>query len=492
MTPHHHVAIVGAGISGIAAAIKLREAGIEDVVLLESAATYGGTWRANTYPGCACDVPSGLYSFSFAPTGNWSRLYGTQPEILAYINEVARGHGLEQITRFGVTVTSADWREDRWHLETSSGPLTATFAIAAAGPWNEPLYPEIPGLDSFEGPVFHSARWDHEVDLAGKRVATVGSGASAVQFVPELQREVAALHVFQRTAHWVLPKPDVPVPPRMRRWLSKSPRVLGALRRVEYGVMETLGLAFHRPRPLMHVVQGIGRAYLRVAVPDAALRKTLTPQYLIGCKRILFSNTYLRALTRENVQVHATAVAEVRGSTVVGADGTTAEVDAIVLGTGFRILDMPLAGIVRGADGRSLAEHWAGSPEAFQGTMVAGFPNAFVVLGPSLGTGHSSAMMIAEAQVAFIVDAIGRAGAEGWSTIEVRPEAQAEYVAEVQRALGSTAYNASACHSYYVDENGRNSFVWPWSTSALVRRVSQFEPSAFTVTRAEQPAAPAA
>lgn len=482
MSTHHEVVVIGAGISGMASAIKLRESGVDDVVILEKADTYGGTWRANTYPGCACDVPSNLYSFSFAPNSDWSRVYGTQPEILAYVDRVARDHGLEEITRFGVEMLGARWDRDLWRIDTTEGELTARFLVAAAGPWNEPKIPDLPGLADFPGEVWHSARWNHDYDLDGKRVAVIGTGASAVQFVPEIAKQVAALHLFQRTAHWVLPKVDHPVPD-VEKWVKRHvPLFERALGAVEYRAMETVGAAFHHPRPLMHALQKIGQAYLRTAVRDKELRAKLTPAYLLGCKRILFSNNYLQSLTRPNVAVHATGVDRVDGSTVVGADGSRAEVDAIILGTGFRILDMPVADLVRGVDGRTLAEHWQGSPEAYLGTVVAGFPNAFVVLGPSLGTGHSSAFTIAESQVSFIVDAVAAVRNERWAALAVRPEAQAAYVDGVQAALAGTAYNAASCHSYYVDANGRNSFSWPWSTGELVRRVSHFDPSHFEIT----------
>jgi cation diffusion facilitator CzcD-associated flavoprotein CzcO len=484
MSEHHEVVIVGAGISGICAAIKLREAGV-DVVILEKAETYGGTWRANTYPGCACDVPSGLYSYSFAPNSDWSRLYGKQPEILAYVDQVARDHGLEAITRFGVEMVGAAWDADtcRWRVDTSAGQIIARHLVAAAGPWNEPKIPDLPGLAEFPDEVWHSARWNHDYDLTGKRVAVIGTGASAVQFVPEIQPEVAELHLFQRTAHWVLPKVDHAVP-GVEKWaIRRLPFAHSALKQVEYTLMEGVGAAFHRPKPLMYGLQAIGQAYLRATVRDAELRAKLTPTYLLGCKRILFSNNYLQSLSRPNVEVHATGVAEVRGSTVIGSDGSRAEVDAIILGTGFHILDMPVAGLVRGADGRTLAEQWNGSPEAYLGTVVAGFPNAFLVLGPSLGTGHTSAFTIAEAQVSYVVDAITSAHREQWSTLTVRPEVQSAYVDEVQAALEGTAYTLASCHSYYIDENGRNSFSWPWSTNELVRRVSAFDPADFTVSR---------
>ncbi|WP_370289289.1 flavin-containing monooxygenase [Nocardioides sp.] len=488
---HVEVAVVGAGISGIAAAIRLRDAGLDgedDLVVLEKAETYGGTWRANTYPGCACDVPSGLYSFSFARTGRWSRVYGTQPEILAYVDRVAREHGLAAITRFGTELLEAAWHDDeaRWHLTTSAGTITARFVVAAAGPWNEPRIPDLPGLADFPGEVFHSAQWNHKHDLRGRRVAVVGTGASAVQFVPEIQPLVEQLHLFQRTAHWVLPKVDARVP-RLGQWaLDRVPLANQAMGAVEYAAMEAVGAAFHHPQPLMRALQGVGEAHLRAVVRDRALREKLTPRYLLGCKRILFSNHYLPSLTRPNVSVHATGVDRVEGSVLVGSDGTRAEVDTIILGTGFHILDMPVADRVRGGasvDGRTLAEVWDGSPEAHLGTTVAGFPNAFIVLGPSLGSGHTSAFTIAEAQVRLVVDAIEAARANDWETLEVRPEVQAAYVAEVQQALDGTAYTGADCHSYYLDDNGRNSFSWPWPTAEFGRRL-RFRPVEYTVTYA--------
>ncbi len=480
MTPHHEVIVIGAGVSGIGAAIKLRERGIEDMVILEKADTFGGTWRANTYPGCACDVPSGLYSFSFAPNPDWGRLFATQPEILAYVDKVARDHGLEQITRFGVEMLDAAWDDQQgvWRIRTSAGELTSTYLIGCAGPWNEPAIPEIDGLADFPGEVFHSARWNHDYDLTGKRVAVVGTGASAIQFVPQIQPQVAELHLFQRTAQWVLPKPDYAVGPIERSAMRRLPFAHQALRGIEYTMMEALGVGFRNPHPLMDAVQSVGRTYLRAVVRDPELRRTLTPDYTIGCKRILFSNNYLQSLTRPNVDVHGTAVTGIRGSTVIGADGSVAEVDAIILGTGFHILDMPVADLIAGADGQTLAQVWQGSPEAYLGTVVSGFPNAFLVLGPSLGTGHSSAFAILEAQVAFIVDAIDHARTADVA-LDVHPEVQLQYVARVQKALGGTVYNAGGCASYYRDVNGRNSFNWPWSTTALIEQVSTFDPAAF-------------
>jgi cyclohexanone monooxygenase len=469
---HHEVVVVGAGVSGVGAAVRLREQGVDDVLVLEAADDVGGTWRANTYPGCACDVPSLLYSYSFAPHPGWSTAFAGQREILAYVRSVVDDHGLRPVIRLGTRLTAARWdpAAGHWRLETDRGELTARFLVAAAGPWNEPRVPDVPGLSSFPGPVFHSARWDHSADLTGKRVVVVGSGASAVQFVPAVQPEVARLHLFQRTAQWVLPKPSYPT-----RWSSRVPGARRVLRGLEYAAMETMGVGIRHPR-LIAPLQAAAAAYLRSVVRDPVLRAALTPDYTLGCKRILFSSSYLQALTRPGVAVHPTAVTSVEGSTVVGADGTRVEADVIILGTGFRILDMPLGEIVHDAGGRSLSDHWAGSPEAHQGTLVPGFPNLFLLLGPGLGTGHTSAFTILEAQLELVCSAV-QAARDAGVTVEVRREAHERFVASLQAALAGTVYNAGGCRSYYLDENGRNSFSWPWSTRRLVRRVSRFEPA---------------
>ena len=481
----HEVVVIGAGISGIGAGVRLRQAGITDFVILEAAHEVGGTWRANTYPGCACDVPSRLYSYSFAPNPEWTRTFAGQQEILDYVQRVARDHRLEEHTRLGVRMERAQWDAGagRWRLETSAGPLSCRFLVAGAGPWNEPNLPDLPGLADFPGPVFHSARWDHDVPLAGSRVAVIGTGASAVQFVPQIRQQAQHVHLFQRTAQWVLPKPDHYVP-RAERWAMRAvPGSRAAVRAVEYAGLEAVGLALRHPR-FVKILEGVGRAYLRAVVRDPALRAKLTPSYALGCKRLLLSNDYLQALTQPNVSLHASAVERVEGRKVVGADGSRAEVDAIILGTGFRILDMPLAEHLHDEHGTSLAQHWRGSPEAYLGTMSPVLPNAFLLLGPSLGTGHSSAFTILEAQLDLVMSAISAVRDDVVATIRVRREAHETYVAEVQDALGGTVYNTGGCRSYYFDSNGRNSFSWPWSTGALVRRVSRFEPDDFEIAKA--------
>ncbi|QUQ72138.1 flavin-containing monooxygenase [Kutzneria sp. CA-103260] len=475
-TGEYEVVVIGAGASGIGAAVRLLDQGVRDFVVLEKGNAVGGTWRDNTYPGCGCDVPSRLYSYTFAPNPEWSRVFAKQPEILAYLGDTATRFGVTSHLRLGVEVHEARWDAAalRWRLSTSDGEITARAIIAAAGPWHTPNLPDIPGLQDFDGPVFHSSRWDHDVDLTGKRVAVVGSGASAVQFVPAIAPAVRQLHLFQRTPQWVLPKPDHHIP-QVERRLLRWHRARAALRGLEYRTLEGLGFAFRHLRT-QPVLRAIAKAHIRRAISDPSLRRKVTPDYPVGCTRPLVSNDYYPALTRPNVQVHATGVAEIRGNTVIAADGTTAEVDAIILGTGFRILDLPIAERVFDADGASLADHWQGSPQAYLGTTVAGFPNLFLVLGPSVGV-INSAFVLIEAQLTYIMNALRHLR----TTLEVRRPVQDAFNARVQAALPGTAYHAGGCRSYYIDANGRNSFSWPWSTDRVIELLGRFDPADYRV-----------
>jgi cyclohexanone monooxygenase len=484
------VAVIGGGMSGIGAAIHMRRAGIEDFVVLERAAEPGGTWRDNTYPGCACDVPTALYSYSFAPKPDWSRAFAPQGEIRRYLLDVAAEHGVGDRIRCGADVLAADWDESRrrWLLRTSGGEYAARVLVSATGPWSEPVIPELPGLDSFGGKVFHSSRWDHEHDLDGAEVAVIGSGASAVQFVPAIQSRVKRLRLFQRTAHWVLPKADRPLGPRAHRMFHRYPAAQRALRGGIYYSSELIGLAMRNPR-LLAPLQRAGLAHLRRTVPDPELRRILTPAYTLGCKRLLFSNEWYPALVRPNVEVVPHAVEEVRPNAVVGADGVERAADTIVLGTGFTITDLPIAARVRGREGRSLDEAWAGSPTGYLGSVVHGFPNFFLLLGPNIGNGHSSAIMLAETQIGYMVEALAAMSRRGLDSVEVRADVQERFNAEVQSRLRGTVWNAGGCTSYYIDANGRNSTMFPGSTIELRRRLSRFEPGDFaTNAPAPEPA----
>jgi cation diffusion facilitator CzcD-associated flavoprotein CzcO len=482
------VAIVGAGLSGIGAVIMLRRAGIGDVVAFERAGEVGGTWRDNTYPGCACDVPSALYSFSFAPNAAWGRLYAGQPEIRAYARRIARDHGAAEHVVTGADVLDARWDEDaqRWRIETTRGTWTARAVISATGPWSEPVLPEVPGLDAFAGTLFHSSRWDHEHDLSGERVAVIGTGASAVQFVPKIQPRAGQVTVYQRTAQWVLPKPDRGITAFEQALYRRAPLTQRALREAMYYSFELAGFAERNPRA-MGGFQRIARRHLERNVKDPQLRAALTPDHTLGCKRILFSNDWYRALTQRNVELVPSAVAEVRAGGLVDADGVERAADTLILGTGFGITEMPIAGRVTGRDGRTLEETWDGSPTGYLGTVISGFPNFFMVLGPNVGNGHTSATVLIEMQVAFAIEALKALERDGLASADVRPAVQDAFNAEVQRRLQGTVWNAGGCRSYYLDRNGRNSTIYPGSTLELRRRM-RFEPADYALVPARAPA----
>lgn len=477
------VLILGAGFAGVCAGAQLRAAGRYEFVVLDRGDTAGGTWRDNTYPGCACDVPSTLYSFSFAPNPDWSRIFAPQPEIQAYLSDVIDRTGVRPHLRLGVEVQGATWDDEaaRWHVTTSDGDYVARVLISGAGPWHEPLVPDLPGLDRFAGTMFHSSRWNHDHDLRGRHVAVIGSGASAVQFVPKIAPEVGHLDLYQRTPHWVLPKPDGPNPAALRGLYRRWP---AAQRTAHEGLrvaVEGLGWATRHERA-MRPIQRLAERHLARQVPDEQLRAALTPDFTIGCKRILMSNSYYRSLTRENVTVVPHAVTEVRERSVVGADGVEREADTIVFGTGFKILDMPVADLVRGRDGRTMSEVWQGSPRGYLGTTVSGFPNLFVLLGPNLGNGHSSATVLIEQQMRYVVGALEAMDREVADAVDVREDVQRAYNVQVDDALAGTVWNAGGCGSYYFDRNGRNSFMYPWSTLHHRRRTRRFDLSNYRTT----------
>jgi cation diffusion facilitator CzcD-associated flavoprotein CzcO len=479
---HFDTLVIGAGFAGIGAAIKLDEAGFDDFAVLEKSDNVGGTWRDNTYPGCACDVPSAVYQFSFAQNPDWSRGFAEQPEIQAYLEKTAREYGVTDRIHFGTEMLDARWNEEeqRWHVETSAGEYSARVLIAGAGPLHEPNLPHLPGLDRFEGTTFHSARWNHDHDLSGRRVAVIGTGSSAIQFVPEIQPKVDQLYLFQRTAPWVLPKFDRRVPEGERALYRRMPIAQKALRGFLYNTLELVQLAQRRPR----VMDRVGRVVIRHMhrqVNDPELRRALTPNFTLGCKRMLLSNTYYRSLTQPNATLVPHAVTEVRENSVVGADGVEREVDTIIFGTGFHVTDPPIAERVRGSDGRSIADTWRGSPRAYLGTSVSGFPNFFLLIGPNLGNGHSSAIVLIEAQLKYVLDAMRTMRSRAAATVDVRREVQVAYNERVQAALATTVWNAGGCQSYYLDRNGTNSTIYPWTTIDLRRRTSRFRPEDYVL-----------
>jgi cation diffusion facilitator CzcD-associated flavoprotein CzcO len=482
------VAIVGSGFSGLGMAIRLRQAGIEDFVVLERADDVGGTWRDNRYPGCACDVPSHLYSFSFAPNPNWTSTFSPQQEIWDYLRECAQRFGVMDHVRFGHEVRDAAWDDDaqRWRIETSQGTLIAQALVLGTGPLSEPAIPDLPGLDRFEGTTFHSATWDHDHDLDGERVAVVGTGASAIQFVPKIQPRVGRLHVFQRTAPWIMPRPDRPLKAWERRLYRALPAAQLLMRAGIYWARESFVLGFRHPRVMRHG-ERLARRHLARQVRDPELRRKLTPTYRMGCKRVLISNDYLPAMTRENVELVNDAIAEVRPRSIVTADGVEREVDTIVFGTGFHVTDMPAAERVRGRDGLTLAEHWQGSPQAHMGAMVAGYPNLFFLVGPNTGLGHNSIVFMIESQCNYVLSALQLMDERGAAELDVLPEAQAAYNARVQEQMRGTVWTSGGCASWYLDAQGRNTTLWPSFTWPFRERTRRLDPAEYML-RAPRPA----
>jgi cation diffusion facilitator CzcD-associated flavoprotein CzcO len=474
------VAVIGAGFSGLGTAIRLKQCGRDDFVVLERHADVGGTWWANTYPGCACDVPSHLYSFSFAPNPEWTQTYSPQPEIRAYLQRLAARFELYPQIRLGTTVASADWDEEagRWTVETSGGTVSARVLVAGVGPLAEPRIPDLPGLESFEGAVFHSARWDHDHDVTGKRVAAIGTGASAIQFVPAIQPKVAHLSVFQRTPPWVMPHPGRRISERERRLYRRVPALQKLVRASAYLARELLVLGFVKHPRLMQLPERIARRHMRGQVSDPALLERVTPDYTIGCKRVLPSNGWYPALAEPNVELVDTPISEVRARSIVTADGSERAVDTMVFGTGFHVADMPIGNWVRGRGGKLLADAWEGSPRAYLGTAMPGFPNLFVLLGPNTGLGHSSVVYMIESQINHLLDALRVMEDRGAAVAEVEPDVVAAYNRELDAKLETTVWN-TGCASWYLDATGRIPTLWPDWTWRFRQRTRHFDPARY-------------
>jgi len=477
--------IIGAGFAGVGLAIRLQQAGIDDFTILERADSIGGTWRENTYPGCACDVASHLYSFSFAPNPDWSRAYSRQPEILDYVRAVATEHGVERHVVFNTEVHEERWDDDarRWRLTTNRGEITTDVLVTATGPFGAPVLPDVPGLDRFQGPSFHSLNWDHDHDLAGERVAVIGTGASAVQFIPAIQPEVGRLLVFQRTPPWILPRFDRRTSDLERAAMRRLPLLRRALRGALYTMVEGLGLVIFVDQRFARPIEAVGRWQLRRQVPDRALRRSLTPDYTIGCKRAILSDDYLPALTRHNVDVVTDRITEVREHSVVTADGTEHPVDTIIFGTGF---DVPTRQIehIHGRDGRTVGEVYHERPQSYLGTVMAGFPNLFFFLGPFGAAGNQSALFMLESQMAYIVDAVKTMRARGARTVEVRPEAQEAFTAAAEERSRDTVWLTGGCRSYYQTPDGRNAGLWPGWSLDFRRRTRRFDPGPYELEAA--------
>lgn len=478
--------VVGAGFAGLAAAIKLQEDGETDFLVVEKGRDVGGTWRDNTYPGAACDVPSQLYSYSFAPNPDWTMSYSPQPEIQAYLKRVADRSGtLDRFvfeTRFEEAAWDADARRWRSRLRGPDGErtVTSTTLVLAAGGLSEPRLPAIDGIETFQGELFHSARWRHDVDLTGKRVAVIGTGASAIQIVPELQRVADHLDVYQRTAPWVIPRNDRRYGSLERAALRHVPGLQRLYRTGVYWARESYVPAFTIEPRIALPARTAALANIRRGITDPALRAKVTPDYAIGCKRILISNTYYPALDSPDVDLVTDPIAKITGDAVVTADGVERPTDVLVVATGFHTTDLPVTEHVAGRAGRSLAEVWRETGmAAYKGTTVPGFPNLFMLVGPNTGLGHSSMVFVIESQVRYLREAVRALRRRGIAAVEPTPSAFDAWNAGLQRRMRRSVWSTGGCSSWYLDEHGRNTTLWPKATFTFRRQLARFDEEAY-------------
>ncbi|MBN9736821.1 MULTISPECIES: NAD(P)/FAD-dependent oxidoreductase [unclassified Pseudonocardia] len=478
---HSRVAVVGAGFTGLAVGLALLRRGVHDFVLLERADDVGGVWRDNTYPGVGVDTPSPLYQLRAMTNPDWSDLYAPGHEVQDYARRLADSTGLLAHIRFGAAVDSARWdaAAARWRIATPLGAFTADVLVSAAGLVADPKQPDVDGLADFPGPVFHSARWDHSADLTGKRVAVVGTGATAIQLIPELQPQVAELHVLQRTPAWILPKPERPVGDLTRRALAANP----ILSRMQFDLIYVgaeLLAATRRSKLLRETLSRVGRRHLGTQVPDPELRDRLTPDFDYACKRPLVSNHYLPAMCASNTTLHTGGLSHVDGGTVVSGDGTAAEVDAIVLTTGFEVgATAPIARRIQDSSGRSLHDHWGSYPRAYLGMNYPGFPNLFLMQGPNATSGASSTLLFSEAQARYVADAVCRMADEGIRALDVRPEVEERWTRRIRRRSARTVYETGGCTSYYQNGEGHNVVMWPANTAEYQLRTRRFRLAPF-------------
>ncbi|MDV7242813.1 MULTISPECIES: NAD(P)/FAD-dependent oxidoreductase [Rhodococcus] len=483
---HVHTLVVGAGFAGMGLAARiLRSRPEADVLIIERGYDVGGTWRDNTYPGCACDVPTSLYSFSFAPSADWSHTFARQPEIYRYLKKVAADTGILSRVVTDCALEQADWDDAKavWHVRTSRGSLTADVVVAATGALSTPSIPDMPGLDTFGGTTFHSATWNHDHDLTGERVAVIGTGASAMQFVPEIAPRAKHVTVFQRTPAWVIPRLDRVLSDPEKRLYRRIPLVQKAVRASVYSFREALGGVLAHATGLLPLFEMVARAHLRRQVRDPELRQKLTPDFTIGCKRMLLSNDWLRTLDRPDVTLVDAGLAGITEDGVVDAVGNEHKVDTIIFATGFTPTEPPVAHALRGTDGHTLAEHWKGSPHAYKGTTVAGFPNLFLMYGPNTNLGHSSIVYMLESQSAYITDALDAMRDNDITAFEVTEEAQRRYNARIQSGLQSTVWNKGGCSSWYYDAEGRNSVQWPTFTFRFRSQLQRFDRENYVARR---------
>jgi cation diffusion facilitator CzcD-associated flavoprotein CzcO len=477
------IAIVGTGFAGLGMAIRLKQSGVEDFVMLEKADEVGGTWRDNHYPGCACDVQSHLYSFSFAPNPEWSRMFSPQPEIWAYLRKCADQYGLRSHIRFNTELTSASWDDKAgvWKLGLAAGrKLSAQVLISGMGGLSRPAYPVgVKGLDQFKGKTFHSQDWDHDYELKGKRVAVLGTGASAIQFVPQIQKQVEQLDLYQRTPPWILPKPDRDVSAFEHRLFRALPLAQRLFRGAIYAIMESRVLGFTVNPKLMNLVKRMALGHIRHQINDPELRAKVTPDYMVGCKRILISNDYYPALDQPNVDVITRGIREVRARSIIGEDGVERPVDAIIFGTGFHATEPMPRGVLFGRGGQDIVESWREGPEAYKGTTVSGFPNLFLIVGPNTGLGHNSMVYMIESQVNYVMDALRQMEQGKLRSVDVKPQVQSAFNRRIQNQLSQAVWSAGGCKSWYLHPSGKNTSLWPGFTFSYRRQTRRFDLAAY-------------
>lgn len=486
------IIIAGSGFSGLGAAIKLKQAGHHDFIVIDRGSDVGGTWRDNTYPGAACDVPSQLYSYSFATNKEWSRSFSPQPEIQAYIRSVSEQYDVRSRHLFNTEMYSAHWDPelDRWIVETSSGTFRGKYLVSGVGALTEPQFPDIKGLADFGGTIFHSARWNHDYNLVGKRVAVIGTGASAIQIVPQVQRLAAHLDLFQRTPPWIVPRVDREYTKAERLAYRYIPGLPKLARLGVYLERETQVVGLTRIPALMKPLEWAARAHLRTQVHNKALRRLLTPEWSMGCKRMLISNTYYPAVASPNVDLITAPIVEVTEDAVLTGDGKRHPVDAIIVATGFHVTDSPTHKHVFGKDGRSLSEVFDDEGmAAYKGTTIANFPNLFVLMGPNVGLGHSSMVYMIESQITYLVDAVSRMKEYGLDTFEPRKSVQDQWNQDLHAQMDKTIWATGGCMSWYNDKNGNNTTLWPGWTLQFRNATRHFDLVAYDVTKTADRAA---
>ncbi|EFQ82464.1 FAD dependent oxidoreductase [Aeromicrobium marinum DSM 15272] len=472
----HTTVVIGAGFAGLGAAARLRAAGIEDVVVLERSDRVGGTWRDNTYPGAACDIPSLLYSYSFAQNPQWSRTYAGSDEILAYVESIADDFGVRDLIRFDTEVTSLTFDEPsgEWTVEVAKGKsLRARSVIVASGPLSNSSWPSIPGLDTYEGHKIHSARWDHDFDPRGKRIGVVGTGASAVQIIPELVKEAEFVKVFQRTPGWVMPRMDTRRPDWTKALFAKAPPVQTAARQAWFWGHEAMALGLVWNSPVTSLVQQVSRAHLRRQVKDPWMRRQLTPDFRAGCKRMLMSSDYYPALQADNCKLFTWPIATMSPAGIRTSDGVEHVLDAVVFATGYDISKQGSPIPVHGRDGRSLDDEWSGGVYAYKSASVSGYPNLFLTFGPNSGPGHNSALVYMEEQIEYAVHGVRAIVEDDLAVLDVRPEVQDAYNARMQERLSRTTWN-SGCRSWYLTPDGFNGTMYPGFATQFARQMRSF------------------